>query len=348
VLITCFSVLLCSSDIPNTNKRINKFQLQFFIMANTGLKNKIMGLSPYIELLVRYIYWKNIGLFSRFVKRNKKRKEVDFVDFSKVINYLKDIGIATGDLLLVHSSYGDLKCTQKKPDEIIQELKTLVGQEGTIAMPAIRIYEEEPEVKNYLKADMTKTVSTYDVHKTKVFTGALPACMVKMQEAVISRFPLNTLVAIGPLAKPMMENNLKGDLPTACGINSAWKFSLDNDAYIVGLGIDLTGCLTMIHIAEDLLDEKWPIKNWYHNRTFKIIDKDFETVKIVKERQHRWGTLHWAGRTLCKDLIKKNILKSQNIDGILIEVIKAKELIDFLNSENSKGYPYFCVKKHLQ
>jgi aminoglycoside 3-N-acetyltransferase len=316
-------------------------------MANTELKNKIMGLSPYIELLVRYIYWKNIGLFSGFAKRKKKRKELDFVDFSKIINYLKDIGIASGDLLLVHSSYGDLKCTLKNPNEIIRELKNLVGKEGTIAMPAIRIYEGQPDVKNYLKADMTKTVYTYDVHNTKVFTGALPATMIKIPEAVISRFPLNTLVAIGPLAKPMMDNNLKGDLPTPCGINSSWKFCVDNDAYIVGLGVDLTGCLTMIHAAEDLLDEKWPINNWYHNRIFKIIDKDFETLKIVKERQHRW-VFNIALRTLCRDLIKNNILISQNIDGILIEVIKAKELIDFLNSKNGNGYPYFRVKKYLK
>jgi len=317
-------------------------------MANTGFKNKIMGLSPYIELLVRNIYWKNIGLFSGFVKRKKKRKDVELVDFSRVINYLKDIGISTGDLLLVHSSYRDLKCTQKEPDEIIQELKTLVGQEGTIAMPAIRKYEGEPDLINYLKADISETVFIYDVYNTKVQTGALPTTLVKMPEAEISRFPLNTLVAIGPLAKPMMENNLLGDFPTACGFNSAWKFCLDNNAYIIGLGIDLTGCLTMIHLAEDMLDDKWPIKNWYRKRIFKIIDKDFETIKVVKERRPKWGTLHWAGRTLCKDIIKNNILNTQNIDGILVEVIKANELIDFLNSKNSKGYPYFGVKKYLQ
>lgn len=317
-------------------------------MANTGLKNKIMGLSPYIELLVRYMYWKNIGLFSRFVKRKNKHKDVDSIDFSNINNYLKEIGISKGDLLLIHSSYGSLKCTQKKPIEIIQELKNLVGETGTIAMPAIRKYEGEPDLKNYLNADISETIFTYDVYKTKVQTGALPATMIQMPEAVISRFPINTLVSIGPLAKPMMENNLTGEFPTACGKNSAWKFCIDNNAYLIGLGTDLTGCLTMIHAAEDILDDMWPVRNWYRKRIFKIIDKDFETIKMVKERHPRWGTLHWAGRTLCKDLVDNKILITQNINGILVEVIKAKDLIDFLNSKNSKGYPYFCVKKHLQ
>lgn len=316
-------------------------------MANSGLKNKVMGYSPYIELLVRYLYWMNIGLFSKYLKKKKKRKVVGNVDFSKITNYLSNIGISKGDLLLVHSSYGELKCTQKSPKEIIEELKNFVGETGTLAMPAIRKYAGEPDLKNYLKANISETVFTYEVYKTKVQTGALPATMVQMPEAVVSRFPLNTMVSIGPLAKPMMEKNLEGDLPTPCGINSSWKFCLDNNAYIIGLGTDLTGCLTMIHTAEDILDEKWPVKGWYRKRIFKIIDKDFETIKVIKERQPKWGTLHWAGRTLCKDLTENKILHSGNIDGILVEVIKSKELIDFLNSKNGKGYPYFCVKKYL-
>jgi len=305
-----------------------------------------MGSSPYVELFIRYLYWNNINFFLRFAK--KKHINTKFVNFSKVSDYLKDVGISSGDLLLVHSSYGNLKCVKKSPIEIIEELKNIVGENGSIAMPAIREYEEEPNLRNYLKTDLSETVCTYDVYNTKVITGVLPATMVKMSESVVSKFPLNTMVAIGKLAKPMMEDNLKGDLPTACGVHSSWKFCLDNNAYLVGLGTDLSGSLTMIHVAEDILDEKWAIKNWYRKRIFKIIDKDFTVLKTVRERQPKWGALHWAGRTLCKDLADKKILFTKNIEGVLVEVMKAKDLIDYLNSKNQKGYPYFYVKKYLK
>jgi aminoglycoside 3-N-acetyltransferase len=306
-----------------------------------------MGSSPYIEVLIRHLYWKNIQFFSRFAK-HKKLVDVESVNFSKVSEFLEDVGISSGDLLLVHSSYGNLKCFQKTPIEIIEGLIDIVGESGTIAMPAIREYEEELDLKNYLKTDLSETVCTYDLYNTRVQTGALPATMVKMRESVVSRFPLNTMVAIGRLAKPMMENNLRGELPTPCGENSSWKFCLDNNAYLVGLGTDLSGCLTMIHVAEDVLDDKWAIKNWYRKRVFKVVDKDSAVLKIIRERQPKWGALHWAGRTLCKDLADKKILLTKNIEGVLVEVIKAKELIDFLNSKNHKGYPYFWVKKHLK
>ena len=91
-----------------------------------------MGSSPYIELLIRYLYWNNIDLFLRFKKI--KRGNIEFVNFSKVSNYLMDIGISSGDLLLVHSSYGNLKCTQKSPIEIIEELKDIVGENGSVTV----------------------------------------------------------------------------------------------------------------------------------------------------------------------------------------------------------------------
>lgn len=317
-------------------------------MANTGTKNKILSLSPYVELFVRYIYWKNILFFSKYSTPKKKYIPNNITNFSKIIDYLKNYGIQNGDTLLVHSSYGNLKCTQKKPTEIISELTNLIGKNGTLVMPAIRKYDEEPNKKDYLHSDLSNIISTYNVKESKVFTGILPSTMLQMENAVISRFPTNTLVAIGPLSQKMMENNLSGYLPTPCGPNSSWKFCLDNDSYIIGLGVDLTSCLTMIHLAEDIDEERWPIKNWYRTRTFKIIDKDFEDTITIKERHPKWGALHWAGRTLCKDLIKNDILHSIKIDGILVEIIRSKELISFLNSKNEKGYPYFCVKKHLK
>ena len=46
---------------------------------------------------------------------------------------------------------------------------------------------------------------------------------------------------------------------------------------------------------------------------------------------------------MCKDLIGEGLLKSTVIDGVLVEVISARELIEFLNSRNYSGYPYFWL-----
>jgi len=318
-------------------------------MANTELINKVLCLNPNIELVVRKIYWRYINIFGNTKTKRKDIKSLnEKKNFQRILSHLNCLGIDKGSLLLVHSSFKALEGFKKEPLEIINALLETIGETGTLAMPAIRKYKEEPSRKDYLNKDLTGIMCTYDLKKTKIWTGLLPFYMMKMPQAVISRFPINSMVAVGALAKAMMEKNLDGDFPTPCGKNSSWKFCLDNDAFIIGLGIDLTHSLTMIHVAEDCKEDDWPIKNWYRERIFKIIDKDYEEIKKVKERFPAWGALHFAERTLCLDLIKSGLLRSEVIEGVLVETIKARDLIDFLNSKNGNGYPYFWVKKYLK
>ena len=75
--------------------------------------------------------------------------------------------------------------------------------------------------------------------------------------------------------------------------------------------------------------------------------KDFIPI-VVKERKPNWGKLHFGERNLAKDLINSEIINSNVIEGTLVEILRADELINFLNERNSKGYPYFWVKKHLK
>jgi len=276
---------------------------------------------------------------------NKKKKvKIKIFDFNEILIFLQKNGIKPDDIILVHSSYNELKYCGKSPNEIIEDLKKLVNQ-GTLVMPSIRKFSNEPKVKNYIKYDYGDVVTNFDIYKSPVITGALPSVMLNRSDAVISPFPLNNLVAIGKHSDQMMRGNLDGELPAPCGINSAWKFCLEKDACIIGLGVELASCLTMIHTIEDCLDQKWPIKDWYRERKFKIIENENYQFKTIRERKPIWGSLHWAGRTLAKDLVKNNIVKSTYINGVIVEVISSKNLELFLNSKNKNGYPYFCIKK---
>ena len=98
----------------------------------------------------------------------------------------------------------------------------------------------------------------------------------------------------------------------------------------------------MIHVAEDV-NSRWPVKDWYRKKNFIINDGVNKIEKTFLERHPKWGTLHFAERTLCKDLASSNLLKTVVVDGILLEAVKAQDLIVFLNRKNNNGYPYFCL-----
>lgn len=315
-------------------------------MANLSTIHKIFALSPHIEMLSRRLYWNNVKLLSGQARKQKKRgiQEISSqVDYDKIAMFLESNGVKQGSLILVHSAFAPLKGRGKTPNQVLEYLFGLIGSNGTLAMPAMVKYKNEVKLEEYLTADLSGEVFHYDVNKSGIKTGVLPLMLHKRNTSVRSRFPINTMVAEGPLAETLFKDEFKGESPLACGVNSSWKKCIEHDALIIGLGTDLTHSLTAIHVAEDTLDRKWPIKNWYIEKTFRITHGDFDSTQVIRERAPKWGALHFAERTLCRDLLEANVLKSTIIDGIQVEILSAKDLILFLEQRNAKGYPYFWV-----
>lgn len=307
-------------------------------MSNVGF-NKILALSPKLEIFIRKVYWKYLSKISvNYVRSNK---ESYLFDFNKISNKLIDFGLKKGDILVLHASYDKLKKTGKTPNDIINDLLSLVGKSGTLAMNSARSFPEEKIKNDYINAEYNNQTIVYNVRKSRVWTGVLPHFMLKHTKSKVSRFPINPIVAIGNYSDQMMENNISEDFLSSCGRNSAWKFCVDKNALVVGLGTDLTHSLTIMHVAEELMGSKWAFNNWFRIRKFRVIDENFDKTISVKERKPIWGSMHFAERTLCKDLLSSGILKTTNIDGVILQVLRAKELIEFLNSKNKNGYPFF-------
>lgn len=316
-------------------------------MANSSIIQKLFSLSPHIEMIFRRLYWFNVKRLSAVVKKNAKHKrsfpseKTDQFDFLALKNHLANCGVSGGSLLVVHSAFAPFKGRVSGPDEILDFFLDLLGARGTLAMPAMPLFHNSRPLEEYLSTQPDGNLYVYDVRKSKIKTGVLPAALHRRHGAIRSRHPINSMVAFGFLAESLMKDNLQGESPLACGVNSSWNHCVEQDALIVGLGTDLTHSLTMIHVAEDVKDSNWPIKDWYVDKKFLIRDDNFEENFVLRERAPRWGALHFGERTLCKDLIGAGLLKSAVVDGVLVEVLPAKALIEFLNSKNHSGYPYF-------
>lgn len=316
----------------------------------SSIIHNIFGISPSIEVFFKKLYWHHIRILHRFKPLASPSANVKNTEsFNHIIEIMKLNGIGLGKLLIVHSSFRALKQFGKSPDQIIDVLLELLGEEGTLAMPAFRRFEEEPDVYNILNTNIKNIKCTYDLELTPIWTGILPLTLSRRKEAVISRFPINPLVAIGKLAKQMMEKNLLGDVHLPHGENSSWKFCLDNQAIIVGLGIDLAHSLTILRTYEECNFSSWPVKDWYNKRLFNIIDKNFVTSISVLDRKSFWGMLYLPQINMRKDLINNKILKTYKVNGFPVEILESKKLFEFFREKNElrKCYPYLIPKKHL-
>lgn len=311
-----------------------------------SIVSKIFGWSPYFEVAVRRIYWSSPWLIDLISKRDTRKElkpvVVDENSLGKILEFLQENGVGPGGLIVVHSSAEALKPTGKSPKEIIDELIKLLGQDGTLAMPAFPKYKDEPTGFDRMNRDVSDLILEYDVKKSIPWTGQLPYKLMRYPGSIRSRHPLNSMVAVGPLASPMMENNLLGKKPLPCGVQSSWNFCYQHNAKIIALGVDMAHSLTMIHVAEDSYEDDWPVAGWYRDRKFVVKDTDGCEEVLVRERHPKWAK-YFAERTLSKDLKENKLMKSTVIGGILVEVLDAGELMNFLNERKDSAYPYFLV-----
>lgn len=316
-------------------------------MSISNIYKSVVLLSPHIEILLRKLYWKNYKWLKKYKPYGSgvenAAKTMPALNFDDVLLYLKEKGVGEGVLLIVHSSFDMLGGTGLKPNEIITKLLGLIGEKGTLAMPAIRDYKNAPHGADTLTIDVGSLICEYDVKRTPIQSGLLPFTLLRMKGSQISHFPLNPMVAIGPLAGPMMEHNLEGDKPSAHGKNSCWKFCMDHDAIIVGLGVDLEHHNTMAHVMEEAYDGwPWPANEWYRERCFDIIDENKDkSRKVVYERKPIWGKMRIAELNMVKKLYDNHIIERKYFGEVPVCVERAQALRDYLQSKNKNGYPYY-------
>lgn len=292
-----------------------------------------------MEVFLRKTYWNNYRLLHKFNISKAIIPKEPFV-WDEVLSYLLKIQLTKKRIIVLHSSYDSLKLSGLSPFEIINSLLTILGPDGTLAMPVIRRYAEEPNLEDFLNADFERIISTYDTRKSKIVTGLLPFCLTRTKDVVISRYPINSMAAVGKLAKSMMQNNIKEDFLAPCGKYSSWAYCVENDALIIGMGIDLVKNLTMMHVISDLFPERWPIKGWYRVRNFNIVDNEYRKSINVLERYDKWGCYYLTNENFRHDLLKNGILHTAVINNLRIEYLSSVDLFNFLLSRIETAYPY--------
>lgn len=321
------------------------------MMEFSSIYHKLVLLSPQIEVMVRRLYWNNVKYLQHI--RNASTHAIDIkdyqnVDIAKITDFLQENGICKNDIVVIHSSFDVLKATGLSVEEIINKLYDLVGDLGTLAMPAIREFTEESGTDylvKYIDNEMKGVTTLYDVYRTPVSSGLLPFILMHYDDAVISKFPLNPMVAIGAHATAMMEHNIDGELLSAHGSNSSWAYCASHDAWNVGIGVDMKDYLTIFHVAQEGVD--WPVKDWFFERDFVIKKGKKEIPLRIRERKHKW-TKYFAESNFYQDLSKAGILKSTIIDGIPIYITRSKALLDYIRQQKVPCYPYYIPQKYLK
>lgn len=246
-------------------------------------------------------------------------------------SHLRKIGLKIGDVVFIHS---DLRCfglpegKHSRQDILsfyFDTLKGIIGEEGTIAVPAY-FYE------------YARFGTPFDIDHSPVSTslGSFSQWINSLPSRRRSWNPLQSIAAIGGQAKDLVgEKTLTG-----YGVTSPWHRLRQLNGKVLFLGAPLQS-MTFVHYIE----QQYGVPHLYFKiYSFPII-KDGKPLNCEPISAVRYldFSIEYDLKAYRQELIKQGALHTTEINAALIEIVDAEAAfqigIDCLIKD-----PYFFLK----
>jgi len=286
-----------------------------------------------VELAVRYVYF-GLGLNNLLEKVKKhKSKAKTKVTLKQIEECFKKYGIKKGDTIMVHSSLSAIDATA---EEVVNFLMDYIGEEGNILMPT------HPKLKN------DGEYYIYDVDSSPSYVGYLTDVFRNYKNVERSLHPFSSVAVWGKDKDFFLKDNLNSNQPLPHGIFSPYFKLTKKKGIIVCIGVTAEKRATIKHVAEELFDEKFPVKNFFKKFYVKVIKNGTELgVFIVRKADLRKSQIFIAKAKTENRLLKNGILKRYRIGEVPVEFMDSYRVVELMKQNIVNGetrYP-FAPKK---
>ena len=193
---------------------------------------------------------------------------------SDIVRGLHELGISTGDILLVHSSLKSFGYVEGGSETVIDALIKSVNPDGTVIVPTITGLEQHSE----------SNPPVFDVCNTPCWTGKIPETFRLRPKSIRSLHPTHSVAAIGRQAEYVTRDHLNCETP--CGEKSPYMKLVEFDGKVVFIGVTLKSC-TLLHSAEEIAKCSYHLQAKPVNA--KITDADGNVIEKTLYI-HQWGT----------------------------------------------------------
>ncbi len=180
--------------------------------------------------------------------------EVDYATRESIADQLRALGIAAGDVVLVHSSYRSLGFVVGGPQALVQALLDAVGPSGTVVAPAHTPENSDPAswqrpaVPQAWWEAIRREAPGFDLLRTPAnrHMGRLAELIRTWPGAVRSDHPQVSFAAVGARAVDIVcDHDLADGLGDLSPLGAIYR--LDGRILLLGCGHDAN---TSLHLAE--------------------------------------------------------------------------------------------------
>lgn len=193
---------------------------------------------------------------------------------AELVAGFEDVGVESGDHVLVHSSLSSLGWVDDGAEAVIEALLQAVGKSGTILFPTLT---GTPE-------DSRKHPPQFDARRSTCWTGTIPRTALATPDAIRSLHPTHSVAAIGALADWLTRDHQL--VRTPCGFGSPYDKLASVSGKIVLVGVTQK-TNTSFHHAEELAGVPYVLQPEPVDVTLK--GPDGKRVKMRQTYLHRWG-----------------------------------------------------------
>jgi aminoglycoside 3-N-acetyltransferase len=247
---------------------------------------------------------------------------------------LSTLGIQCGDVLMVHSSARAISALGWQPSDFIDFLQDVLGPDGTLAMPS------HPA----LIVDDGRQI--YDVRLSPSTVGLLTELFRRRHGARRSRYPFSAAAAIGPHAVELTSSHAASFAPHDEYSPYAKLAELNGKALCIGAHLDR---MTLLHVAEDVLRNQLPIREFYCDREVWVRADGAETRTVAHVRAP------WLWWYLClsrwtNDMYRKGFAHSLLLSGVRLRTAAARPTVEWMKDDLLRGrtiYPLAGLNRWL-
>ena len=243
----------------------------------------------------------------------------------EIIQKLKEVGLKSGDTVMVHTSLGKMGYVCGGAQAVIEALMEVVGDSGTIMMPTQSWKNLDPETGVHWEADqkdwqlIRDNWPAYDKNLTPTNTmGAVAEMFRQVPGSVRSDHPARSVCAWGRYAEYLVKEH---DLSNIFGDGSpiGRLYELDGKVLLIGTGYDKNTSLHLADVRAEYPGKHTCVEHSAVSEEGKRVWKAYETLFVDGNDFEEIG----------EDFEKAYAVPRVRIGNALVRLMYQRELVDF-------------------
>ena len=243
---------------------------------------------------------------------------------------VRRLGVAAGDVLMVHASLRAVGPVVGGADGVIDALEAAVGPGGTLLMTLgarddWAWVNDRPEGE---RPHLLRDAEPFDAQRTPADpdVGVLAEVFRKRRGTKVSDHPEGRFAASGPLADSLVEEVPWDDY---YGAGSPLERFVQSDGRVLRLGADL-GTLTVLHYAEYLA----PVPNKRRVCRHRVVaGREGPELRVVHCLDDRDGIVNHPGEDYFAVILRHYLATGRASAGVVgratSELIEAADVVEF-------------------